>query len=413
MNLKQKTADFEVAPNEFWLFVKDKGSDPIYLEAKEPWSAEQKEAVYNILGVDGVEASWYNSRNYDDVIMSAAMDGATPERIYEISSALINSNDRAHEVARSFDIQAKSPFIENQLDLLDFAQKTGGLKKRMSRMGMNIFEIPFDPTKPIPEELKPTLIEYGCSDVIGTEKLREELDGEVVVRRKLEEMFDINGLTRKKAAAAAADILVQEYIRAFPEEDITTDGIFKQAKRHQNVEFNWYAPAWLADVVKGTVAQDILSQIDGSLFTIQDGYRQNPAVWPEEVNLDDEAALIGGFGVGGLHSKDTAFDFEGIGVDVTSMYPSIILAGGCSPAHLDEETFTGIYRGILEQRLELKRAGDKLASNALKLILNSSFGQMNYKYSPIYSPREFLNITISGQLSLIALSDRLKSGVVA
>jgi hypothetical protein len=410
MNLKQKSADFEVSPDEFWIFVKDKNEDPIYLESKEAWTSEQKEAIFNMLGVEGVETSWFNSRNYDDIIMSAAMDGAPPSKIFEISSALIESNDRAFEVARSFGIPAKSPFIDNQLDLLDFAQKTGGLKKRMGRMGMGIFEIPFDPKKPIPEELKPTLIEYGCSDVIGTEKLREELDGEVIVRRKLEEMFAIKGLTAKKSAAAAADILVQEYIRAFPEDDLTTDGIFKQAKRHLNVEFNWYAPSWLPGVVQGTVAQGLLDQIDGSLFVIQDGYRRNPEGWPDEVNLDEESELVGGFGVGGLHSKDTAFDFEGTGVDVTSMYPSIILAGGCSPAHLDEETFTSIYRGILEQRLELKRSGDKLGSNALKLILNSSFGQMNYKYSPIYSPREFLNITISGQLSLIALSDRLKSG---
>ena len=88
------------------------------------------------------------------------------------------------------------------------------------------------------------------------------------------------------------------------------------------------------------------------------------------------------------------------------MYPAIVMRGGCTPAHLDEELFQAIYGAVIKQRMKAKRAGDKLTSNGLKLVLNSTFGAMNYAFGRLYSPARFLNITISGQLALLALTDR-------
>jgi DNA polymerase elongation subunit (family B) len=81
----------------------------------------------------------------------------------------------------------------------------------------------------------------------------------------------------------------------------------------------------------------------------------------------------------------------------------------CTPTHLDEAQFHAIYGRLIEQRLQAKRAGDKATSNALKLVLNSCFGSLNYEYSPLYSPDAFLAITVSGQLCLLALADRLNA----
>ena len=63
---------------------------------------------------------------------------------------------------------------------------------------------------------------------------------------------------------------------------------------------------------------------------------------------------------------------------------------------------------VRERRLAAKRAGDKPTSDALKLVLNSCFGAFNYAYSPLYSPDAFLAITVSGQLCLLALAERIK-----
>jgi DNA polymerase elongation subunit (family B) len=85
----------------------------------------------------------------------------------------------------------------------------------------------------------------------------------------------------------------------------------------------------------------------------------------------------------------------------------IIQHEGCTPEHLNEAEFHRIYGQLIERRLQAKRDGDKRTSNALKLVLNSCFGAFNFPYSPLYSPNAFLNITISGQLCLLALADRL------
>jgi DNA polymerase elongation subunit (family B) len=58
--------------------------------------------------------------------------------------------------------------------------------------------------------------------------------------------------------------------------------------------------------------------------------------------------------------------------------------------------------------MQAKRSGDKATSDALKLVLNACFGAFNYPYSLLYSPQAFLTITVSGQLCLLALADRIQ-----
>ena len=40
-------------------------------------------------------------------------------------------------------------------------------------------------------------------------------------------------------------------------------------------------------------------------------------------------------------------------------------------------------------------------------VLNTCFGSLTYEWSPLYSPDAFLAITVSGQLCLLALADRI------
>lgn len=118
--------------------------------------------------------------------------------------------------------------------------------------------------------------------------------------------------------------------------------------------------------------------------------------------------LEAAFGLGGIHTKDVACVYDGISYDVASLYPHIIMHPDCAPTHLDEAQFHSIYGRLIDRRLEAKRAGDKATSNALKLVLNSCFGAYNFAFSLLYSPDAFLSITVSGQLCLLALADRVK-----
>jgi hypothetical protein len=118
------------------------------------------------------------------------------------------------------------------------------------------------------------------------------------------------------------------------------------------------------------------------------------------------------FGIGGLHSQETSQNltcehdellFE---KDVASMYPNIILGQNLYPKHLGVD-FCEVYRRIVNQRLDAKRLKDVSTSDSLKLVINSSFGLFGSKYSFLYSPNLLVQTTITGQLCLLMLIERL------
>jgi len=88
------------------------------------------------------------------------------------------------------------------------------------------------------------------------------------------------------------------------------------------------------------------------------------------------------------------------------MYPNIILRQGFYPKHLTDD-FLSVYRGIVDRRIRAKRSGDKLTADSLKLVINSSFGLFGSRYSFLYSPDLLIQTTVSGQLLLLMLIERL------
>lgn len=87
-------------------------------------------------------------------------------------------------------------------------------------------------------------------------------------------------------------------------------------------------------------------------------------------------------------------------LDVGSMYPSIIILLNA----LDEHTDT--YDGIRKERLAIKHV-DKLKSDALKLVLNSVYGNLKNQYSILYNPLASRSVCIYGQMALFDLCTML------
>jgi len=97
--------------------------------------------------------------------------------------------------------------------------------------------------------------------------------------------------------------------------------------------------------------------------------------------------------------------------DVTSYYPSIILNQGLYPAHLGPE-FLNVYRRIVEQRLEAKSTGNTVTAEALKIVINGSFGKLGNKWSILYSPNLLIQTTVTGQLAILMLIEMLENSGV-
>lgn len=393
--------DLEIGPNRTIVGIKAKDEPPLHLDVIKPITADVAAEIYNRLN-SGREVFGYNNSGFDTYLLDALLKGNTPAFIHEVAQRIIKTNQPAWKIAQDYGLR-RSEF--NELDLMNYTPR-GRLKQYEGRMGLRIVDLPFDPDLPITDDRLGEVINYLEHDLIATERLRDAVEKDVQARRILEALFDVPGLTKKTPANVAASIIVSEYLRENP--DLTDTDIKFQARQMRNCEFDFYVPQWVRDGIQGTVAQKIADQIDGTVFAIKDGVRQSPSrEWPSVIRLSDDDGLDLAFGLGGLHSKDEACNYSGVSFDVASLYPHIIMHPGCAPGHLDEKQFHNIYGRLIERRMQAKRSGDKATSDALKLVLNSCFGAFNFSFSTLYSPEAFISITVSGQLCLLALADRL------
>lgn len=110
-------------------------------------------------------------------------------------------------------------------------------------------------------------------------------------------------------------------------------------------------------------------------------------------------------GVGGLHSADPPGVVEGplTDLDVASYYPSLIAHDGIAPPQLPD--FASRVGTLMARRLAAKRAHDAVASNALKYVINSLYGQLGNHRSGLFSPPDALRVVLTGQLRLLELID--------
>lgn len=66
-----------------------------------------------------------------------------------------------------------------------------------------------------------------------------------------------------------------------------------------------------------------------------------------------------------------------------------------------------MHAATIERRVKAKRAGDKATANALKLVLNTTYGAMLNRYNDLYDPLMGRSVCISGQLQLLEMAEHL------
>lgn len=110
----------------------------------------------------------------------------------------------------------------------------------------------------------------------------------------------------------------------------------------------------------------------------------------------------------GVYSEDS--NYKIIDLDVASLYPSIAVTNKLYPQHLGS-AFCDVYEGILKERIKAKSEGNSSISDALKLSLNSVYGKSNDINSFLYDPLYTLKTTITGQLFLLYLAEKLVDSI--
>lgn len=94
--------------------------------------------------------------------------------------------------------------------------------------------------------------------------------------------------------------------------------------------------------------------------------------------------------------------------DVASYYPHLMTLYGYTSRNIPSPE---IFSEVLESRMKAKAAGDTATANALKLVVNTTYGAMLNQYNDLYDPLMGRSVCITGQLFLLELAQHLYKDV--
>lgn len=321
---------------------------------------------YKSCMVNNVILVGFNCRNFDQWILKGIIKGIDP---YKITDGLINKGQKGYQlIPKHYEV----PIIN-----FDVMQGFNGLKTLEAFLGMNIdeTEVDFNLDRELTEEEIKSTINYCTSDVLATievfEKSRHEFDSLI----GLVEMYDLPlesiGKTKAQLSATILDAKRPERDRD-DEWDIKLPDNLVIKKYTDVVE--WY----LSDEIKKPNAKYV-KEVYGTEVT---------------------------FSLGGIHNRVTKIELDGIIAlyDVQSLYPSTIIEYDLMSRNV-EDRFK--YKEIRDMRLKFKKEKNPIQAS-LKIILNSSYGILLDKHSPMYDPRQGRRICIYNQLFMLDLIERIE-----
>jgi hypothetical protein len=357
----------------------------------------------------------YNGLDYDLVIMQAILAGEDP---YEISRAIISHEGRGLPDAVKYRMRHWPRIDVDHIDLVARTRRMGrfpGLKTIAANLGQRrLQELPFPPDKELTHAEWEVVKAYNREvDLEATLASLRHFAPELAALAALSERFRLD-LRSVHQAGISTRVLCSAYRRQHccePTQIATPESVRYVPPDAVERPRNAVAAAWFDALVSG------------SFPMVAKGENTPKPVTPEAGTI-----TIGGVefsvGQGGIHSVDRPAihrsDAEEVLVDadVSSFYPHIMVNFRILPRSLGE-CGQNLFREILDTRLQLKRqAGEatdldqarqlKIQADGLKIVLNSTFGQLGNPYSPLYDPEALLRVTLTGQLLLINLLEAIE-----
>lgn len=316
------------------------------------------------------EVAGYNNYYYDDIVATCMLKGMTVQEIKRVNDLLVHNQ----KVAIKVDPVINSIDCFQQIDV-----SNPSLKRIEANMGMMIKEsdVPFDIDRPLTEEERKD-VEFYCEyDVDATIEVYKEREHSYFESKK--RILDMLGNPKAKkwnTTTISGNLLLKKPMPKWATPRVP-EWCFNDPDLPEPVREMWkqfYDPASLRKDWKPKVKSYTFEMFDNEIT----------------------------FGIGGGHSVNTKERyFENVKLlDVTSMYPSIIILlkilGEATPK----------YKAIYDQRVAVKHTDTGL-SNALKLILNSVYGNLGNAFSILYNPQAARTVCIYGMISLFKLAKML------
>lgn len=424
------TLDVEVYKNYLLvMFKKISSGDVIYFEKFN----DSPLNIKNILHIlNKYTIVTFNGNKYDLCILEAAVAGFTNSSIKGVSNMIIDDNMQPWQVRKQVGIPA---LAIDHIDLIEVAPLKASLKIYGGRIrSKRLKDLPIEPEATILESDLPAMREYCEIDLDVTALLLKQLTPEIELRCSMSEEYKVD--VRSKSDAQIAESVIKNEL-------LDKYGIkAKRPKIEKGTQYRYKAPSNL--VFQTPLLQDVFRQYTTLPFTVEssghisfnfemtDADRlksgKNKGKLPEkkgklQFTIGDTKYTVG---VGGIHSCEKSIrhtnDTKIIrDYDVASFYPRIVLNNKLTPKHLGKP-FLEVYESIVNRRLKSKslqkkakeagnkkeEAAQKVINESLKITINGSFGKLGNKWSCLYSPDLMMQVTVTGQLSLLMLIERLE-----
>lgn len=388
--------DIECYVNYFLLGLKNLDTgNKMYFEMRNDNDADFDRAKMKRL-ITGHTIVGFNSENYDIPVTNAAIHGATNAELKNLSDNIIVKGLRYWQVNRNL------PRLNvDHIDLINIAPGFGSLKLYGGRLNApKMQDLPIEPSETISVKDAKDLRDYCLNgDLELTELIYNALKPQIKLRRTMSAQYKIDLMAKSDAQIAEAVF----------KHELTEAGVdVHKVDIPPGTSFKYNIPSFVQ--FESEEFRKALEDVREAVFVVNE---KGSVILPKTLY---KAYKFAGakykMGMGGLHSQEkqqTIIRQEGqtlVDKDVAAFYPWLILNQNLYPEHLGPE-FTSAYKSIVDRRMHAKKVGDKVTNESLKVAINSSFGKLGSKYSALYSPNLLIQTTVTGQLSLMMLIERL------
>lgn len=344
----------------------------------------------------------FNGRAYDFVIAALALAGYDSEAMWTATSMLIEQGLRDKEVLKYFKCQPLKG--HNQIDLIELTAGGPGLKVCAGRLhAPKMQDLPFVPGTYLTTDQAAIVFMYCFNDLDNTELLYWSVLPQIEVREATGQKYYLD--LRSHSDAQMAEAIISSELKR-----ITGAKHIARSKVENGAVHKFKVPQFIS--YRTPLLNNALDLIRNANFVIDENGK---VVMPAELSNLTIAMnkSVYQMGIGGLHSQESSVahvsddQYVIIDTDATSYYPKLILNAGLMPKNLGHN-FLVVYNGIVVDRVNAKRAGDIIVAECLKIVVNGTFGKLGSMWSIVYSPDLMIQVTLTGQLSMLMLAESLE-----
>ena len=362
----------------------------------------------------------FNTKWFDEPLIAYVLRGPTVAEIQDAVEAIILHKTPPWVFREKFDCSQLGWL--DAVDLIEVAPGKGSLKAYGGRLhSRQIRDLPYEPgTFLTPDEAK-HVEDYMVNDLLTTLDLQEELKKPLELRTFMSRKYGID--LRSKSDAQVAEVVIQTQVERKTNKRVAKPKIVGMKFQYEPPEFLQYESEAINNILQIIRAHTFRVDYEGKvskpefLLKKRKSTRKRSDDGPDD-GQDEQGAevFVHGreyrMGIGGLHSTESrrvlraTEDVKILEFDVRGYYPSLMINSERYPPALGT-AFRPIFRGIKEDRDKFKIAGDADNAESMKIMTNGTFGKTGSAFSVLGAPDMMIWTTLTGQLSLLMLIERI------